>query len=81
MSPGVEGDLQANRIHMNYSVVIAGIITAAALPLLGEWGFSETCSQEIAGIGVPYFLSLPGLLIAYFGRLRQGDVRFSGFKK
>lgn len=63
---------------MNYSVTIAGIIGALALPLLGQWGFSDACSQEIMGIGVPYFLSIPGLLVAYLGRVRQGDVNLFG---
>lgn len=66
---------------MNYSVTIAGILGAVALPLLGEWGFSEACSQQIMGIGVPYFLSLPGLVIAYIGRQRHGDLKLSGAYK
>ncbi len=66
---------------MKYSMTIAGIIGAIALPLIGDLGFSEACSQEIAGIGIPYFLSLPGLVLAYVGRLRQGDVTPGGFIK
>lgn len=66
---------------MNYSVTIAGIIGAAVLPLLAQLGFSDACSQEVLGVGVPYLLSVPGLLVAYVGRLRQGDVSLGGFKK
>jgi hypothetical protein len=66
---------------MNYSVTIGGIIAALVLPVLAQWGFSETCSQEILGVGIPTLLTLPGLVTAYFGRLRQGDVTKLGFKK
>jgi hypothetical protein len=66
---------------MNYSVTIAGIIGAIALPLLGQWGFSEACSHEILGVGLPTILALPGLITAYIGRVRQGDVNVAGFKK
>lgn len=66
---------------MKYSTTIAGIIAAIALPVLGDLGFSQVCSQEILGIGVPFFLSLPGLAMAYIGRVRMGDVTFAGFRK
>lgn len=66
---------------MQYSVTIAGLVAAVGLPLLGQWGFSEACSQELLGVGVPYLLSLPGIVVAYFGRLKHGDIKISGFKK
>lgn len=51
------------------------------LPLIAQIGFSEACSQEVLGIGVPWFLSLPGLITAYIGRVRQGDVNLFGVVK
>lgn len=62
-------------------MVIAGIIAAIGLPVLGQWGFTETCSQEILGISITTFLSLPGLITAYIGRLRQGDINAAGIKR
>lgn len=64
-----------------YSLTIAGIIAAIGIPLLGEIGFTEVCSQQIFGIGIPFFLSLPGLIAAYIGRLKVGDVTIAGFRK
>lgn len=66
---------------MNYSVTIGGVAAALVLPLLAQWGFSGACQQEILGIGVPTLLSLPGLITAYIGRYRQGDIKLSGIKK
>lgn len=66
---------------MKYSLTIAGLIGAVALPLIGQIGFSETCSQEILGLGVPWLLTLPGIVTAYIGRLRQGDITPAGVIK
>lgn len=49
-----------------------------ALPfLMNVLGFSETCAGEITSI-VPM---LPGALLAWWGRFRQGDITLGGFKK
>lgn len=66
---------------MNYSVTITGLLMTIGLPLLGQWGFSETCSQEILGVGVPYLLMLPGIVTAWYGRHRVGDITVAGFRK
>ena len=63
-----------------YSVVILGLLTTALLPMIGEWGFSEACSTEIIGIGTDKLLMLPGLVLAWYGRFRQGDINVLGAK-
>lgn len=60
---------------------MVGIFTAAALPMLVQWGFSDLCSKEIVGLGAPFFASLPGLAIAYFARFKKGDVSPLGVRK
>ena len=62
---------------MKYSLTTAGILGAFLLPLAGALGFSEQCANEAVLVG----LSLPGLLTAWVGRIRQGDVNVFGFKK
>lgn len=63
--------------HMKQSMTIQGILLMAALPLLIQVGFTESCASEI---GV--FLSmLPGIIWAWVGRVRQGDITIFGFKK
>jgi len=62
---------------MKYSLTAGGILVAIAGLLLGKIGFSEACSNEIVEIG----FAAPGLLMAWIGRVRQGDVNILGFKK
>ena len=66
---------------MNYSMTIGGIVAAVALPLLVQAGFTDQCSNEITAKVLPYVSALPGLVAAYFGRVRHGDVTLGGFKK
>lgn len=61
----------------NYSLTIAGLIGAIALPLLVNLGFSDGCANEIVTTLTP----LPGIIVAWIGRMRHGDVTLSGFKK
>lgn len=63
-----------------YSVVIAGLLTTALLPLVGEWGFTDACATEVVGVGVDKLLMVPGLVIAWYGRFRQGDINVLGRK-
>ena len=62
---------------MKYSMTTGGILLAIAIPVLGSLGFSEICANEVVMVG----LSLPGLITAWIGRVRQGDVTILGFKK
>lgn len=62
---------------MNYSVTISGLVLAAVVPFLAHLGFSDACSGEVA----QFFLTTPGLLVAYVGRVRQGDITWYGSKK
>lgn len=48
-----------------------------ALPVLGAIGFSEQCANEVVLVG----LALPGLVMAWYGRYRAGDINLFGFKK
>lgn len=68
-------------IMKNFSVTIGGIITALALPVVVGWGFSESCSQEIVGVGVPTLLSIPGLVVAWWGRYKTGGITALGTRK
>jgi hypothetical protein len=62
---------------MNFSVTIAGILLAVGVPMLVKLGFSESCSNEV----VNYIIPLLGGALAWFGRVRVGDIKVSGFKK
>jgi len=61
----------------NYSLTITGLIGAVALPMLVHVGFSEGCSNEI----IQFSASLPGIITAWYGRVRQGDVDALGVRK
>lgn len=62
---------------MNYSITIAGILVAVGVPTLVKLGFGEDCANQL----VNYVIPLAGGAIAWFGRVRQGDVGWSGVKK
>lgn len=62
---------------MNYSVTLAGILVAVAVPTLIKLGFGEECANQI----VNYVIPLLGGAIAWFGRVRMGGVGWSGVKK
>jgi len=66
---------------MNYSTTIAGLIGAVLLPILAQWGFSEACSTEVLGLSTPFLLSLPGIAMAWIGRVKAGGIHFSGMRK
>lgn len=61
----------------NYSLTIAGLVGAIALPLLVNIGFSDGCANEV----VAFLMPLPGIITAWIGRVRQGDVTILGAKK
>lgn len=62
---------------MKYSLTIAGLVAAIAVPSIASLGFSDVCANEVWQIG----LTLPGILIAWIGRIRQGDVNLLGVKQ
>jgi len=66
---------------MNYSVTIAGIIVSIALPILVQIGFTDSCANEITAKVAPIIAMLPGAIIAWYGRWRNGDIKVSGIKK
>lgn len=51
-----------------------GIMLAVAVPILVQLGFSDGCANEIMTIAP----TLPGLAIAWYGRMRVGDVDVLG---
>lgn len=64
-----------------YSTQIAGVLIAFAGITLVQFGFSDSCSNEIVAKLAPIMGALPGLLTVYIGRLAKGDVKLSGVKK
>lgn len=59
------------------SLTINGLIGAIALPALVVFGFSEGCANEIWTVLAP----LPGALVAWYGRVRMGDITLLGGRK
>lgn len=49
--------------------------------VVGSLGFSESCSSELTAKLVPAIGAIPGLVTAWIGRFRQGDVTLAGFKR
>ena len=65
----------------SYSLTFGGIFLAVAVPLLVQFGFSDSCSNEILNKLLPILGSLPGLVAAAYGRYRLGGVSLLGFRK
>lgn len=61
----------------NYSLTSAGILIAVGGTLLAQFGFSESCSNEIVK-NIPLFI---GGITAWIGRMRHGDITILGVKK
>ena len=64
-------------MEKGYSLTISGILASIALPLLVSVGLSEGCASELWAVLAP----IPGAIIAYIGRYRQGDITPLGAKK
>ena len=62
---------------MKYSLTITGLLGAIALPAFIAFGLSETCANEVWAVLAP----LPGILVAWIGRTRIGDVTALGVRK
>ena len=60
-----------------YSLTQAGVAFAVVGTLLVQFGFSESCSNEIVQVAP----TLIGSVIAWIGRYRHGDVTIAGFRK
>lgn len=61
-----------------FSLTIGGLLLVVILPILIQGlGFTESCAGEIATIAP----TLPGLIMAWIGRYRKGDITVAGFKK
>lgn len=61
----------------DYSLTIAGLIAAVAVPLFVQFGFSDGCANELSQVAA----SLPGIITAWYGRVRQGDIDVLGVRK
>ena len=66
---------------MKYSLTTGGLLVAVAGLVLVQYGFSDTCSDEIIAKASPLLGALPGIVMSWIGRVRQGDVTKLGFKK
>lgn len=64
-----------------YSLTQGGIIAAVAGIFLVQFGFSDTCSNEVITKLLPVIGALPGVATAWIGRWRKGDITLGGFKK
>lgn len=76
--PRFWGDLTT---YMKYSVTLAGLITAAAGYLAQLVNVSFPFTNDDIEKAITIIITLGGLLIAAYGRLRKGDIKFPGFKK
>lgn len=67
---------------MKYSLVIAGLITTVGGTILvNTFGLSDLCSNELTAKAVEWLPMGIGSIMAYIGRVRQGDITAAGFKK
>ena len=62
---------------MKYSLTMGGILVSVIGTLLVQYGFSETCANELIQ-NVPLAI---GAVMAWIGRVRAGGVNAVGFKK
>lgn len=65
----------------NISPIAVGILGAVALPLLVQWGFTDSCANEVVGKLAPILSSLPGLAWAWFSSHKIGGMTLGGLKK
>lgn len=62
-------------------MTIGGILIAVGGTLLVQFGFSDSCSGEILSKLNPLLGALPGLVMAWIGRVRAGGITLGGFRK
>lgn len=65
---------------MKYSLTTGGILVSVAGLFLVQYGFTEACSGEIMSKIGPILGALPGLVLAWIGRVRAGGVNALGVK-
>ena len=65
---------------MQYSMTMGGILLSAVGVIVAQFGFSEACGSELTAKLVDLLLPLPGLLMAWWGRMRMGGVTILGVK-
>lgn len=64
-------------IFNKYSVTITGLVVILLTTVLTDMGFSEDCAGEITA-KIPVLL---GVLAAWIGRARLGDIHWYGVRK
>ncbi len=69
-------------MNPKYSLVIGGVLVSVLGAIfINVFGFSDVCSNEIVAKIIPLLPVVVGGTMSYVGRVRQGDVKLSGFKK
>lgn len=63
-----------------YSLTTAGLLVAVALPLLVQLGFSEGCANELTSKLTPIVSALPGIVMAWIGRIKAGGINAFGVR-
>jgi hypothetical protein len=63
------------------SKTIGGIWLAVGGLVLVQFGFSDSCSNEIVAKLSPILGAAPGLALAWWARKKKGDVNAAGIKK
>lgn len=64
----------------NLSPIAVGILGAVGLPLLVQWGFTDSCANEVVDKLAPVVSSLPGLIWAWLSA-KKANVMSLGGKK
>ena len=62
------------------SLTIKGLLVAVGLPLLVQFGFSDSCSNELVAKLAPILATLPGIITAWVGRIRLGGINALGMR-
>jgi hypothetical protein len=67
---------------MSFSKRASGILLALALPLIVQFGFSDSCANEVIAKVAPILSALPGLALSWFGSMKaEGPMTVGGFSK
>lgn len=66
---------------MNYSVTIAGIIASLIGTIAKQLNYELPFTGEEISNAILVILSVGGLVVAYIGRVRKGDIDWLGRKR